>query len=143
MKHHQENPRIPEMLRKLRSLRMRLESASAAYSSLYWLLTSGTSRMASERVTESHKHDKFVSLVIADEKRKALRLEYDDLYPKVRAIIDSIEDDRYVKILTYRYLCGMSAAESARRMSYSKDWERHLHLEALKAFEEAQKKAGI
>ena len=61
-------------------------------------------------------------------------------YAKTRAIIDSIKKDQLRMILRYRYLNGMDWRHVGKAMNLCDTSLFRLHKEALKAFDEQEKK---
>lgn len=60
---------------------------------------------------------------------------YVDLKNEIITKIDSLEDERYVEILYYRYIDGLLFSEIALKMNYTKDHVWRLHRYALQEFE--------
>lgn len=140
---------IPEILWRAQNLGRRVEVAHSAYQAIWWRLTSTTAQIGSERVTESRRGNREDALLIAGEKLDRLRAQYQRAYLEATEIIEQIEvpgkrqrTADLQDVLTNRYITRMSPRESARAMSFSVDYERELHREAIAAFKEAQKKAG-
>ena len=61
--------------------------------------------------------------------------EYVDKRDEIVKKIDKIKDYRYRKILHCYYICGMTLAEIAKKTHFSYHWTKHLHLDALRAYE--------
>ena len=58
-----------------------------------------------------------------------------DLKHKIIGEIDSLDDERYIKILHYRYVDSLLFSEIAALMNYTKDHVWRLHRKAIKEFE--------
>lgn len=61
--------------------------------------------------------------------------EYVDLKREARALVDTLRNKRYRDILTWRYFNGLNWAQIAKDGHYSEDRAKHLHGEALLAFQ--------
>lgn len=73
-----------------------------------------------------------------EKRRTSLDRIRDDIQDEMNEIRDRIRmitDGRYISILELRYINGLNLSEVAKKMSYSHDRVRHLHGDALNAFE--------
>ena len=50
--------------------------------------------------------------------------------------IESLEDDRFVKILYYKYISGLTLSRIAEKLGYTEIHTKRLHVQALEAFAE-------
>ena len=55
---------------------------------------------------------------------------------QIEAQIEALEDETYKAILLRRYVQGWRLYDIAKDMNYSYDWIRHVHADALRAFDE-------
>ena len=60
---------------------------------------------------------------------------YVDLKNQIITQIESLDDERYMRVLYYRYIDYLLFTEIAERMNYSKDYVFRLHRKALREFE--------
>ena len=60
---------------------------------------------------------------------------YVDMKDMIITEISSLKDERYMRVLHYRYIDYLMFSEIAEKMNYSKDYVFRLHRKALKAFE--------
>lgn len=65
----------------------------------------------------------------------ALIDKYIDTKNRIIGEIHALEDERFVRVLYYRYVEYLTYNDIAERMNYSKDYVFRLHREALQEFE--------
>jgi len=53
----------------------------------------------------------------------------------IRESLQRVRDEKLREVLELKYIYGRTLKEAARDMGYSHDWLKHLHLDALSAFE--------
>lgn len=129
--------RIPEPLFKLRRLGASIDIAFMAYKSVFWRLTSTTAPLSADKVlggAYNRQEALHASLAQKRERLERLKRQYDEANLIVGRALDAMEDERYINILTNRYISGMKPHESARLLHYSDNWERELHRKALEEF---------
>ena len=90
--------------------------------------------VSGDRVSSTPNHDKFVALPIYKERWERFQRQYDRAVKEASDIIRQIDDTRYQRLLTCRYIEALTPQDTAKAMHYSADRERHLHTEALEAF---------
>ncbi|MBQ0113291.1 MAG: hypothetical protein KBT03_09200 [Bacteroidales bacterium] len=129
-----------EYLKQLYILDMRYKSKMEEVIDLRELVTSvGAIRYDKEQVQTSKRNDQLVNAVIkiTTAENEAMRRSV-ELADKRQEIIDRIinlDDGNYIRILCMHYVHYKKFEDISDAMHYSCDWIRHLHGEALKAFE--------
>jgi DNA-directed RNA polymerase specialized sigma subunit len=128
-----------EYLSEVNRLEIKLENLQSEIE-YYENLASGLRSMdySSERVMTSIKPDKMSSAVVKVlEKRDEYEAALDDCMRRRKNIIDeinSLKDDRYVRLLYRKYVQGKTLAAIAREMGYSQKHISRLHSDALDEF---------
>lgn len=125
---------IPEPLWRSMTLAKRVDEAWAEYCTVRDRLTGLLAPVGGDRVSSTPNHDKFAALPICYEKWDKYRRQYARAVEEAKEIIEQIDDPRYRRVLTCRYIEALSPQDTAKAMHYSADRERHLHTEALEAF---------
>lgn len=129
-----------EYLKQLYILEAKYKCKIEEVKDLRLLATStGALRYDKERVQTSNTGDQMVNAIIkiVEAENEAMRLAV-DLADKKQEIIERItnlDDGNYIRLLCLYYVRNYKLEEVANIMHYSFDWTRHLHKEALLAFE--------
>ena len=61
--------------------------------------------------------------------------EYVEQRKKIISALELIRDDRYSELLNYRYVCGLSLNQIAKKMNFNYCYTRRLHTRALRVYE--------
>ena len=128
-----------EYLGQLRIIRANIRILNEQVQYLETRLTSITVAASKEKVQSSGSGDAFESRIadLVDKKNECLELEkiYDALRQRIILRIVNLGNETYTKILQERYIKEKSMLQIATELNYSYDWIRHLHRDALAAFE--------
>lgn len=130
-----------EYLNQLYVLDMRYKSKMEEVTDLRELATStGAIQYDKDRVQTSPSNDQLINAIIkiTETENEAMRRSV-ELANKRQLIIDQIigmDDGNFIRILCMKYVHYKKLEDIAEIMHFSYDWIRHLHGEALKAFEQ-------
>lgn len=96
-------------------------------------------RLDSERVQSTpdasrHPADTWLAL---EQELENEKLNLINMYRATINEIADVHDDTQQRILEARYIEGASLGQIAQQLGYSYDYTKHMHLDALRAFEEA------
>lgn len=129
-----------EYLNQLYLLDMRYKSKMEEVTDLRELATStGAIRYDKDRVQTSPSNNQLINAIIkiTETENEAMRRSV-ELANQRQLIIDQIigmDDGNFIRILCMKYVHYKKLEDIADIMHFSYDWIRHLHGEALKAFE--------
>lgn len=104
-------------------------------------LASGTGAIQydKDRVQSSPRNDQLINAIIkiTEAENEAMRrsVELADQRQKIIDQIIGMDDGNYIRILCLKYVHYKKLEDVAEIMHFSYDWIKHLHGEALKAFE--------
>lgn len=129
-----------EYLKQLNILEAKYKCKCEEVHDLRLLATStGALRYDKERVQTSNDGDQIVNAVIKiiEAENEALRLaiELADTKQEIVERIVNLDDGNHIRLLCLYYVRNYKLEEVANKMHFSFDWTRHLHKEALAAFE--------
>lgn len=79
--------------------------------------------------------DRIAEYVALEDKLNKQIDRYIDLRDRITCQINALEDTRYIRLLSMRYLDGMPLVKIAESMSYDYKWLCVMHGKALQAFE--------
>lgn len=133
-----------EYLGQLRTLRAGIRAAEKRLAELKEMATAmGTRELKQDVVQSSIKNkgmaDAVVNYLDYERAIEVQRKEYLDLKDEIVKKILKL-DGRYAQLLLLRYGEDMRFEQIAEEMGYTYDWTRHMHGEALQAFENAAEK---
>lgn len=102
------------------------------------LLSSGGMKYTDGRVVSSPHQDPIGDRVVKSRELEtrinAMIDRYIDLRDRITDQINGMEDDRYIQILTQRYIDGMKIRDISKKMHYTEQYIIILHGKALQAF---------
>lgn len=128
-----------EYLGQLRVIRANIKDLTEQVLYLETRLTSITTSASKDRVQTTPEQDAFASRIadLVDKKNECQELVdlYEDLRHRIIIRIVKLGNETYSQVLKERYVNDKSMIQIATELNYSYDWTRHLHKDALAAFE--------
>lgn len=129
-----------QFLRQLRKIAANIEVLQEELTRLRSRLESTTVQLSTDRVQTSQTGDRFADAIadLADKELYYMDMveEYERLRQRIVDLILGMDNPIHVQVLYGRYVKGRSLSAIANELAYSYDRIKHVHGEALQAFDE-------
>lgn len=129
-----------QFLRQLRKIAANIEVLQEELTRLRSRLESTTVQLSADRVQTSQTGDRFADAIadLADKELYYMDMveEYERLRQRIVDLILGMDNPIHVQVLYGRYVKGRSLSAIANELAYSYDRIKHVHGEALQAFDE-------
>lgn len=129
-----------QFLRQLRKIAANIEVLQEELTRLRSRVESTTVQISADRVQTSPTGDRFADAIadLADKELYYMDMveEYERLRQRIVDLILGMDNPIHVQVLYGRYVKGRSLSAIANELAYSYDRIKHVHGEALQAFDE-------
>lgn len=129
-----------QFLRQLRKIAANIEVLQEELTRLRSRVESTTVQLSADRVQTSPTGDRFADAIadLADKELYYMDMveEYERLRQRIVDLILGMDNPIHVQVLYGRYVKGRSLSAIANELAYSYDRIKHVHGEALQAFDE-------
>lgn len=129
-----------QFLGQLRKIAANIEVLQEELTRLRSRLESTTVQLSTDRVQTSQTGDRFADAIadLADKELYYMDMveEYERLRQRIVDLILGMDNPIHVQVLYGRYVKGRSLSAIANELAYSYDRIKHVHGEALQAFDE-------
>ena len=129
-----------QFLRQLRKIAANIEVLQEELTRLRSKVESTTVQLSADRVQTSPTGDRFADAIadLADKELYYMDMveEYERLRQRIVDLILGMDNPIHVQVLYGRYVKGRSLSAIANELAYSYDRIKHVHGEALQAFDE-------
>lgn len=125
-----------EDLYKCRKIEIEIKSARAIYDSKFSQLVSGVQRLSDMPKALNKVHDGLEELIdFYQEKITTKEKEACELIKNIESILDKMQDERYIAVIRYYYIGGLTDEETADKIGYAKNYANYLKRQAVDTFE--------